>query len=111
MLTTTTRLKLQEILGRVARSEPVSLQERVLLQKYADRDRTVSSWVHRAERLRQRGCAAPGLDGLLLRLPSAWHLWPSFMSLPQRHLAIFRRTRRLHETLCPAPRWRRCYKC
>ena len=65
MLTTTTRLKLQEILGRVARSEPVSLQERVLLQKYADRDRTVSSWVHRAERLRQRGCAAPGLDGLL----------------------------------------------
>ena len=39
MLTTATRLKLQEILGRVARGEPVGLQERVLLQKYADRDR------------------------------------------------------------------------
>ncbi len=49
----------------MARGEPVGLQERVLLQKYADRDRTVSSWVHRAQRQRQRGCAASGLDGLL----------------------------------------------
>ena len=65
MITTTTRLKLQEILGRVARGESVSLQERVLLQKYADRDRTVSSWIHRAQRQRERGCTATGLDGLL----------------------------------------------
>ena len=65
MITTTTRLKLQEILGRVARGELVSLQERVLLQKYADRDRTVSSWIHRAQRQRERGCTATGIDGLL----------------------------------------------
>ena len=65
MLTTSTRLKLQEILGRMVRGEVVSFQDRVLLQKYADRDRTVSSWLHRAQRLRQRGCAAAGLDGLL----------------------------------------------
>ena len=35
MLTTVTRLKLQEICGRIARGESVSLQERVLLQKFA----------------------------------------------------------------------------
>lgn len=65
MLTTTTRLKLQAILARLSRGETVSLQERVLLQKFADRDRTVSSWMHRAQRQRQRGCAAAGLEGLL----------------------------------------------
>ncbi|RZO10042.1 MAG: hypothetical protein EVB08_10480 [Synechococcus sp. MED-G135] len=65
MLTTTTRLKLQEILSRVARGEAVSLQERVLVQKYADRDRSVSTWVHRAQRQRQHAGSVTGLDGLL----------------------------------------------
>ena len=54
MLTTNTRLTLQAILERMARGEPVSLKDRVLLQKYADRDRTVMGWLHRAQRQRQR---------------------------------------------------------
>ncbi len=50
MLTTSTRLKLQSILWRVAEGSSVSLSDRVYLQKFADRDRTVSSWLRRARR-------------------------------------------------------------
>jgi hypothetical protein len=65
MLTTNTRLTLQAILKRMARGEPVSLKDRVLLQKYADRDRTVMGWLHRAQRQRQRSEAPSGVDALL----------------------------------------------
>ena len=41
MLTTSTRLKLQNICSRLAQGEFVSLQERVYLQKFAERDRSV----------------------------------------------------------------------
>ena len=34
MLSTTTRLKLQDILTRLSRNELVSLEERILIQKY-----------------------------------------------------------------------------
>ena len=67
MLTTATRLKLQEICGRIARGEMVSLQERVLLQKFASRDRSVSSWVSRAQR-QLHAQPTNGLDGLLADL-------------------------------------------
>ncbi|MGC6482201.1 MAG: hypothetical protein ACON4T_01325 [Synechococcus sp.] len=73
MLTTATRLKLQAILGRVVRAESAPLSEMVLLQNYAERDRTVSSWVHRAQRLRQSGGSAAGLDGLLDDLDLGCH--------------------------------------
>lgn len=65
MLTTNTRLTLQAILERMARGEPVTLKDRVLLQKYADRDRTVMVWLHRAQRQRQRVEAPTGVDALL----------------------------------------------
>ena len=67
MLTTATRLKLQEICGRIARGEMVSLQERVLLQKFANRDRSVSSWVSRAHR-QLHAKPSNGVDGLLADL-------------------------------------------
>ena len=65
MLTTNTRLVLQAILERIARGEPVSLKDRVLLQKYADRDRTVMGWLHRAQRQRQCSEVPTGVDALL----------------------------------------------
>ena len=67
MLTTATRLKLQEICGRIARGEMVSLQERVLLQKFASRDRSVTSWVSRAQR-QLHAQPTNGVDGLLADL-------------------------------------------
>ncbi|QNI53728.1 hypothetical protein SynBIOSE41_01207 [Synechococcus sp. BIOS-E4-1] len=65
MLTTSTRLKLQSILRRMADGCSVSLSDRVYLQKFADRDRTVSSWLRRARRQQLAGGHLEGLDSLL----------------------------------------------
>ena len=68
MLTPSTRLRLQAIIHRIADSQPVSLQERILVQKYADRDPTVWTWLRRARR--QQQCITPrdGLDGFLAQM-------------------------------------------
>ena len=50
MLTTSTRLKLQSILRRLAAGANVTLTERVYLQKFADCDRTVAAWLRQARR-------------------------------------------------------------
>jgi hypothetical protein len=65
MLTPKTRLRLQEIIGRIADSKPVTLQERIYVQKFADRDPSVWSWLRRARRRQQEGQPAAGLDGFL----------------------------------------------
>ena len=65
MITTSTRLRLQEICQRIALGESVTLAERIELQKFADRDRSVLSWMNRAQR-RQRQGAVTGLNQLLM---------------------------------------------
>jgi hypothetical protein len=65
MLTPATRLRLQEILGRISRDEPVTLRERIYLQKFADRDPTVSGWLRQAKRHRSGTVAVDGIDRLL----------------------------------------------
>ena len=65
MITTSTRLRLQEICQRIALGESVTLAERIELQKFADRDRSVLSWMKRAQRRQQQG-AVTGLDKLLI---------------------------------------------
>ena len=67
MLTTSTRLKLQNICQRVAHGDFVTLEERVYLQKFAERDRSVSSWVSRAQLHQQKG-SQNGIDGLIADL-------------------------------------------
>ena len=73
MLTTTTRLKLQSILRRLAEGSNISLSERVYLQKFADCDRTVSSWLRQARRQQLSERHRVGVDQLLdeLNLGSA----------------------------------------
>jgi hypothetical protein len=68
MLTPKTRLRLLEIIDRIASSESVSLQERIYVQKFADRDPTVSSWLRRARRRQQEGVPREGLDRFLAQL-------------------------------------------
>ena len=68
MLTPNTRLRLQEIIGRIAESNPVSLQERIYVQKFADRDASVWSWLRRAQRQQRLGTPAPGLDQFLAEM-------------------------------------------
>ena len=65
MLTPATRLRLQEILGRIGRDEPVTLSERISVQKFADRDPTVSGWLRQARRHRSGSRPADGLERLL----------------------------------------------
>jgi hypothetical protein len=67
MLTPATRLRLQAIVDRIGADQPVSLDERIYLQKFADRDRSVAGWLRRARRRRQ-GLPEPGVDRLLADL-------------------------------------------
>jgi len=43
MLTPSTRLRLQAILDRIGSDQPVTLQERIYVQKFADRDQGVAA--------------------------------------------------------------------
>ena len=68
MLTTATRLRIQDILRRVAQGQSVSLQDRIYVNKFAEHDRTVNSWVSRARRLQLQQAPSKGLDGFLADL-------------------------------------------
>jgi hypothetical protein len=64
MLSPQVRLRLHAVLQRIARGEPVSLQERIELQKHADRHPTVAGWLRRARR-EQQGAPGDGIERLL----------------------------------------------
>ncbi len=68
MFSTTTRLRLQNILKRVAKGEEVTLQDRVYLSKHADHDQTVSAALKRARRLQQQNQPVDSIDNLLTEL-------------------------------------------
>ena len=68
MLTTQTRLRLQAILRRLAAGHCVSLSERIELQKFADRDQTVSAWLRRARRRQAHHQGTEPVDQLLNNL-------------------------------------------
>jgi hypothetical protein len=65
MLTSSTRLRLQEIIGRIGNGDPVSLADRIYVQKFADRDASVASWLRKAQRHSVQGPSANGLDQFL----------------------------------------------
>ena len=69
MLSPKTRLMLQDILTRLSRSEEVSLKERILVQKYADRNSTVYSWLRKARSIQQKGHLEQGsISGFMQNL-------------------------------------------
>lgn len=70
MLTPSTRLRLQAILERIGSDQPVSLQERIYVQKFADRDQGVAAWLLKARRRQRQLSPLPpavgdGIDQLL----------------------------------------------
>lgn len=67
MLTPSTRLRLQNIVHRIGADQEVSLQERIYLQKFADRDHAVAAWLRQARR-RQQAASSQGLDRLMAEL-------------------------------------------
>ena len=65
MFSTSKRLKVENILNRIANEEPVSLNERIYLKKLADKNQTVASWLKRSRKLQQRHNNKNGIDQLL----------------------------------------------
>tara|TARA_Y100001968_G_C19209036_1_gene643823 strand:+ start:163 stop:468 length:306 start_codon:yes stop_codon:yes gene_type:complete len=53
MLTTSSRLRIQEILKRLAMGNSVTLEERIYLNKYARKNQNVSSWLRKASNIQQ----------------------------------------------------------
>ena len=68
MLSASTRLRLKDILQRMATGKEVSLPERIYLGKFADRHQSVSTSLRRATRLQQKQKLTNGIDHLLNQL-------------------------------------------
>ena len=65
MLTTSSRLLIQDILKRVATGKPVTLKERIYVNKYASKNQNVSSWLKKASLLQRNENTSNPIDELL----------------------------------------------
>ena len=65
MLTTSTRLRIQEILSRIAAGDHVTLEERIYINKYATKNQNVSSWLRKASFIQRNKLGSDPIDKLL----------------------------------------------
>ncbi len=65
MLTTSTRVRIQEILTRIAKGSKVTLDERIYVNKYASRNQNVSSWLRKASYLQRKKLNSDPIDELI----------------------------------------------
>ena len=65
MLTTSSRLRIQEILTRMAGGKLVTLEERIYINKYASKNQNVSSWLRQASNIQRSKDVADPIDELL----------------------------------------------
>tara|TARA_B100000945_G_scaffold290068_1_gene263566 strand:+ start:58 stop:360 length:303 start_codon:yes stop_codon:yes gene_type:complete len=65
MLTTSSRLRIQEILRRLSEGKLVTLEERIYINKYATRNQNVSSWLRKASCLQRKKHTSNPIDELL----------------------------------------------
>jgi len=65
MLTTSTRIRIQEILTRISKGNEVSLEERIYINKYASRNQNVSAWLRKACHLQRNKVTSDPIDELL----------------------------------------------
>ena len=68
MLTTSTRLRIQEILTRLSLGHKVSLEERIYINKYATKNQNVSNWLRQASRIQRKEPISNQIDQLLNEL-------------------------------------------
>ena len=54
-LTNKTRLKIKDIVKRIAEDEQVSLEERIYVEKFAKHNSTIWTWLKKANSLRRNG--------------------------------------------------------
>ncbi len=65
MLTTSSRLRIQEILTRLSMGNQVTLEERIYISKYATKYQSVSSWLRKASRIQRNQPISNSIDNLL----------------------------------------------
>ena len=65
MLTTSSRLRIQEILTRLSIGNQVTLEERIYINKYATKNQNVSSWLRKASRIQRQQPISNQIDELL----------------------------------------------
>ena len=65
MLTTSTRIRIQKILHRIAKGNEVTLEERIYLNKYASSNQNVSAWLRKASYLQRTKLNSNPTDELL----------------------------------------------
>ncbi|KGG15124.1 MULTISPECIES: hypothetical protein [unclassified Prochlorococcus] len=68
MFSSITIKHIQEILSRLSKGNGVSLNERIYIQKAADQDQKVSSWLKQAKRLQQANECNDAISKLLNEL-------------------------------------------
>ena len=65
MLSTSSRLRIQNILKKLANNELVSLQERIFVNKFADHDSSVNSWLRKAKHIQKSIDLSDPIDELI----------------------------------------------
>ena len=65
MLSTSSRLRIQEILTRLSQGHQVTLEERIYINKYATKNQNVSSWLRKASRIQRNYPITNQIDELL----------------------------------------------
>ena len=65
MLTTSTRLRIEDILIRLAAGNEVTLEERIYINKFASKNQNVSSWLRKATNIQQNRLNTDPIDKLL----------------------------------------------
>ncbi len=65
MLSTSSRLRIQEILNRMAMGHQVTLEERIYINKYAEKNQNVSSWLRKASLIQRKEPISNPIDELL----------------------------------------------
>ena len=68
-LTNKTRLKIQDIVKRISQDKPVSLKERIYIEKLSKHNSTIWTWLKKAHSLRRYGKQnSDGINGLIQNL-------------------------------------------
>jgi len=65
MLTTSTRVRIQEILKRIAKDNKVTLGERIYINKFASRNQNVSAWLRKAIHFQRNELNSDPIDDLI----------------------------------------------
>ena len=65
MLNSHSRLKIQEILNRLAMGDEVTLNERIYINEYATNNQNVSTWLRKATNIQRRKHRSNPIDQLL----------------------------------------------